>query len=301
MTYPSSQTRRDAYQEITDQIIAAIEDGAGDWRMPWIAHNGGMPTNATTKAGYRGINILSLWLAGRDYPHALWASYQQWHEAGAQVRKGERGTMIVFYRDLTREVRDPSTGETSEERFPMLKYSHVFNIAQVDGATVPTAAMPNLAQRLAGAEQFVSGTGAAIRYGMARAFYAPGPDQICMPEWGAFIDTPSATATENAYGTLLHELTHWTGHKSRLERDLCKRFGSDAYAAEELVAELGAAFLCGTIGITSAPRLDHAQYLTQWLALLRADKRAIFTAASKAAAAVDYLNSLHAASARQAA
>jgi antirestriction protein ArdC len=282
--------KRDIHQEITDQIIAAIEAGAGQWRMPWLAHNNGMPINATTHKGYRGVNVIGLWCAGSAAGHATaqWASFKQWQAIGAMVRKGEKGTMIVYY-DTFATV-DAESGD--EKRIPFLKYSHVFNAAQVDGYQAPVFTLPDLAERLATAETFVASTGASVKYGNARAFYAPGPDYIAMPDFAAFIETSTATATENAYGTLLHELTHWTGHKSRCDRDFAKRFGSEAYAAEELVAELGAAFLSAQLGISPSPRADHAQYLTSWLKVLRNDKRAIFTAASKASLAVDHLNNL---------
>jgi len=294
--------RRDLHQEITDKIVAAIEAGAGQWRMPWVGQQGGLPYNATTSARYRGVNVLSLWLASTaaGYPMGAWGSYRQWAEKGAQVRKGEKGTVVVFYKPLA-VTRETESGETETDQIPMLRYSHVFNVAQVDGFEIERPALPALAQRIEAAEAFVSRTGAIIRYGMGRASYSPSLDRVAMPDWEAFIDTATATATENAYGTLLHELTHWTGHEKRCARDFSKRFGSDAYAAEELVAELGAAFLCARLGITAEPRADHAEYLAHWLKILRGDKRAIFTAASKASAAVDYLAGLQTVEQRQAA
>ena len=287
--------RRDVHQDVTTKIINTIEAGAGAWSMPWHAHKAGMPANATTGAEYRGVNVLSLWVGGLagGFSTNLWASYRQWAEKGHQVRKGEKGTMIVYYGTST--VRDPAEGgDDAERKFRFLKYSHVFNAAQVEGFQAPEVERPNLAQRIAAAESFVDKTGAAIQYGMERAFYAPSRDLIAMPDFDRFVDTATATATENAYSTLLHELTHWTGHEKRCARDLKGRFGNDAYAAEELVAELGAAFLCARLGITPEPRADHAQYLAGWLTIMRADKKAIFTAAAKASAAVDYLESLHA-------
>ena len=286
--------KRDLHREITDKIVAAIEAGAGEWRLPWVGHKGGMPVNAITGKAYRGVNIITLWLEGtaRAYPSQEWASYKQWQAKGAQVRKGERGAMIVYYDAITREATNSATGETIEEHIPFLKYSHVFNASQVDGYQPAPVPRPNLAARIETAERFVMASGATVQYGLARAFYSQSRDIIGMPDWDAFIDTATASATENAYGTLLHELTHWTGHPSRCARDFAKRFGNEAYAAEELVAELGAAFLCGEIGIEAEPRADHAQYLSHWLVILKSDKRAIFTAASKASAAVDYLNAM---------
>ncbi len=289
--------RKDLYQTVTDQIITAIESGADDekWQMPWTGFNNGLPYNATTKGVYRGVNVLMLWGAAvaETYPTNEWASYKQWQGRGAQVNAGERGTIIVYYGSASREVENDA-GETEEKSFRFLKYSKVFNAAQVDGWQSPKTERPDLAERIDNAETFVANTDAVIRFGGGRAFYTHSKDFIAMPDWDQFTDTKTATATENAYGTLLHELTHWTGHERRCERKFGKRFGDQAYAMEELVAELGSAFLCAKIGITPAPRWDHAQYIAHWLRTMKADKRAIFTAASKASDAVDFLNGLQA-------
>ena len=287
--------KSDLYQTVTDQIVTAIESGASDeeWKMPWGGFNNGLPFNPTTKATYRGVNVLMLWgsAAAETYPTNEWASYKQWQGRDAQVNKGERGTIIVYCGSSSREIENDA-GETEEKSFRFLKYSTVFNAAQVAGWESPKAERPNLAKRIDTAERFVANTEAVIRFGGGRAFYTHSKDYIAMPDWDQFTDTKTATATENAYGTLLHELTHWTGHARRCERKFGKRFGDQAYAVEELVAELGAAFLCAKIGITPAPRRDHAQYIAHWLKTMKADKRAIFTAASKASDAVDFLNSL---------
>jgi len=294
----------DLYQRATDQIITAIESGADgeEWKMPWTGFNNGLPYNATTKAVYRGVNVLMLWGAatGEAYPSNEWSSYKQWQGRGAQVNKGERGTIIVYCGSASREVEN-ETGETEEKRFRFLKYSTVFNAAQVSGWESPETERPDLAKRIESAESFVANTEAVIRFGGGRALYTHTKDYIAMPDWDQFTDTKTATATENAYGTLLHELTHWTGHERRCDRKFSKRFGDQAYAMEELVAELGAAFLCAKIGITPAPRRDHAQYIARWLRTMKADKRAIFTAASKASDAVDFLNGLQAGEAVEAA
>lgn len=283
----------DLYQTVTDKVIAAIEAGAKgeDWQMPWISRGGGFPKNAVTGKRYRGMNVILLFMAGNaaGYRSSLWASYRQWQSKGAQVRKGETGTMVVFYRDYTVEDRDDD-GNKVERRFPVLRYSKVFNADQVDGFEVPAEPAPNLAERIDRAEAYVAAIGADIRFGLGRAFYRPSEDYIGMPDWADFKDTAHSSATENAYSTLFHELTHWTGAPGRCDRDFSGRFGDQAYAAEELVAELGAAFVSAQLGITHEPRADHAQYLEHWLKVLRGDKKAIFTAASKAAAAVDYLD-----------
>lgn len=291
--------KRDLYKEVTDKVIAAIEAGAsGDkWEMPWHGLKRGRPHNAVSNYRYSGINVLMLWSAAAEqgYPTNEWASYRQWQERGAQVRRGERGHVVVYAGSTVIRDRDgePELGEDGEPRIVrFLKHSHVFNASQVDGWESPEVERPNLAERIERAEQYVNRTGAVIRYDMGRAYYAPGPDFIGMPGWETFKETARSTATENAYSTLFHELTHWTGAKHRLERTFGRRFGDHAYSAEELVAEMGAAFLCSHVGIVSEPREDHAHYAAHWLAMLKADRRAIFTAASAASAAVDYLDNL---------
>lgn len=292
-TNSKPKERRDLYQEVTDKLVAAIEEGAGKWRMPWAQQLQGMPYNATTKHRYRGVNVLILWseAVAKGYPTHEWASYRQWAERGATVKAGERGTVIVFYKSLAVKGKDEN-GEDAVDTIPMLRYSHVFNAAQVDAWQSPAIERPALAQRIEQAEEFLAATGAQIRWGMGSAFYSSHHDFIAMPDRDRFKDTPTSTATENVYSTALHELTHWTGHKTRLAREFGKRFGDDAYAAEELVAELGAAFLCSRIGISAEPRQDHAQYLASWLRVLKADKKAIFTAAARASDAVEFLDRL---------
>lgn len=288
--------KRDLYQEVTDQIIASLEAGLeGEWEKPWVGRKGGLPYNATTKRRYNGINVLMLWSSAmkQGFNTDAWASYKQWQERGAQVRKGQRGTMVVYVGKTTVE-RETSDGDTEEQTVTFLKSSVVFNVDQVEGFSIAQDPLPELATRLEHAEAFVANTAATIHYGGTRACYIPSIDQVNMPPVEAFTDTSTSTATEAFYGTLLHELTHWTGAKHRCAREFGKRFGNDAYAAEELVAELGAAYLCAHLGITSEPRADHAKYIKSWLGVLRADKKAIFTAASKASEACDFLCDLQA-------
>lgn len=289
-------TKLDVHQHITQQIVTAIEAGAGQWQMPWYqsANVFTRPLNATSGHHYRGINILALWVAAaaRNYEHGLWATYKQWQEAGAQVRKGEASTMIVFYKQLDVTSKDdPDT----QEKIHFARASRVFNVAQVDGFTLPEDAAPEREDRITpidAADAFAAGTGAAIETGGASACYRPSTDTIHMPDRDRFFGSEHSSATETWYSTLLHELTHWSGAKHRLDRDLANRFGDRAYAMEELVAELGAAFLCAELGITNEPRPDHAQYLGFWLDVLKSDSRAVFTAAAKAQSAVDYLKGL---------
>jgi antirestriction protein ArdC len=284
----------DIYQTVTDTIVAAIEDGRAngdDWTMPWANNPSGMPVNAVTKHPYRGVNVvmLSMFARANGYRTNGWATYKQWQSKGANVAKGEHGTMVVFFKSqhLTRENAD---GERETVTIPLLRYTTAFNAAQVEGYEAPVIERPCLAHRIDEAEAFVAATGADVRYGEGRAYYRRADDFIGMPAWDDFLDSKNATATENAYGTLLHELTHWTGTEGRCERNFGKRFGDHAYAAEELVAELGAAFMCSRLNITPQPRLDHAQYIEHWLRMLKSDKKAIFTAAARASDATEYLS-----------
>jgi len=265
--------------------------------MPWHRSGKGLnrPVNIDTRAHYRGVNILNLWVSGeaRGYTEGVWGTYRQWQNRGCQVRKGEKGSLVVFYKELAFEDQDADTGMTSTETRLMARASTVFNAQQVDGYEPEPLAVPeNPVTPIEQAEVFVSATKANIRHGGSRAYYNRGTDHIQMPERERFLGSDTSTPTEAYYGTLLHELTHWTGHKSRCEREFGKRFGDGAYAMEELVAELGAAFLCADIGISAQPRPDHAAYVDHWLKVLKADKKAIFTAASQASKAADFLAGL---------
>ncbi len=290
-----NRAKRDLYQEVTDTIIEAIEADPGRWTRPWrTGPDGvpcgdyGMPFNATTGSTYRGVNVLLLWhrAARLGFETNAWASYNQWLKRGAQVRKGERGSTIVFFRTIEREGKDGG----DPERIPVLRHYTVFNADQVDGYTPPTVQPQPLVERIEAAGDYVANTGAKVEHGGSRAFYSPFSDHIGMPYLSQFRDTDHGTAAEHYQSTLLHELVHWTGHRDRIDRELRNRFGDDGYAAEELIAELGAAFLCAELGIDSEPRQDHAQYLASWLRVLKSDKRAIFTAAARASEAAEYLD-----------
>lgn len=292
--HKQAKPRRDVHQQVTDSIVAAIEAGAGDWQMPWHRSGEGLnrPVNIESQNPYRGINILNLWIAAqcRGFGYGVWGTYRQWQNRSCQVRKGEKGSLVVFYKTLEFEAEDPETGETETEERLMARASTVFNADQVDGyEPEPLPEPANPAQTIAQAEAFVKASGADIRLGGQRAYYNPCGDFIKVPERERFLGTETSTPTEAYYGVLLHELTHWTGHERRCARQFGKRFGDDAYAMEELVAELGAAFLSADLGITQAPRADHAAYLEHWLRVLKADKKAIFTAASQASRAAEFL------------
>jgi antirestriction protein ArdC len=273
---------QELYDKVTQQIIRDLEAGTIPWTKPWKSKRGGiMPHNAVTKRGYQGINIPILWHAQQEngYPSAAWLTYQQAQDAKAQVRKGEKSTTVVFTRKLIVKGDDEL-----EKQIAMLKTFNVFNVAQIDGLPEETPA-PELTpeQRDDAAVRFIMRTKAHIIHGGNMACYVPSKDFIVLPH---SIDFESY---EHYLATGFHELVHWSGSDTRLKRDLRGRFGSDAYAAEELIAELGAAFLCAHLEVQG--QLRHADYLASWLAILKKDNRAIFTAASKASQAVDYLRS----------
>lgn len=286
---------RDIHADITARICDAIESGAakGNWLKPWATSTtNGLPANASTGAAYRGINVLLLWSEGaaRGYETNRWATYLQWQALGAQVRKGEKSAQIVKVGTF-QSAKERATAQEGEEvrTRSYLKTYAVFNAAQVDGFALPATPRPNQAAAIAAAESFVAATGATLRHGGERAFYSTRDDFIAMPDRDRFIATADTSATENYYGTLLHELTHWTGHASRCAREFGKRFGDAAYAAEELTAELGAAFLCAELGITPTARHTSAEYIAGWLQALRSDSRAVITAAARASDAADWL------------
>ena len=294
----ASARSRDVYRSITDQIVASIEAGAGTFTMPWHRDTPTtMPTNALTGSTYNGVNVIALWAAAehRGFPTGYWATYKQWSLLGGQVRKSEKGNVVVFYKQTDFETSNPETGERENKSVLCARSSHVFNAEQVDGWQASKPAVRDSAQLLAETERFVTATSADVRMGGDRAYYGPRTDHIQMPDRDRFTGTETISATESYYATLLHELTHWTGHTSRLDRDLSGRFGREGYAMEELVAELGAAFLCSDLSITNQPRPDHAAYIAHWLAVLKKDIRAIFTAASKANEARTFLKGLQSA------
>ncbi len=293
-------SKRDIRQEITDKIIRVLESiDTVDFQAPFAGLAAqGLPLNPTTENSYQGINIPSLWIDQQDkkFTSNQWATFKQWKEKGAQVRKGEKGSPIIFYKTLTR-TEENSRGEAEEINIPMLRFYTVFNANQVEGYDHHESAPANqtdLVTRIDEAERYCAASGADIRHGGNGAFYDRMGDFINIPETIAFVDTKHASATENYYGVLLHELTHWTGAPHRLDRDKAKtRKEIDKYAFEELIAELGAAFLCAKLGVVQTPRDDHAHYIKSWLKALKDDKTCIFKASAHAARAVDYLDGLH--------
>jgi len=288
METDSSFSRFDVYERVTNEIIKAIEAGAGEYRMPWH-HGSHLPRNASTKLPYRGVNLIALGSAARvrGFQSSYWATYRQWGKLGAQVRRGEKASVIVFFK---REDADRSEDDDEAKRNRVvIRGSFVFNANQVDGWREEVETHEDTIEHLDTVESFIGSLGAVIRYGGNAAYYHKPLDQIHMPDRQQFAGTNARTAAEAFYSVLLHELTHWSGHPKRLNRNLSGRFGTSAYAMEELIAELGAAFLCADLGISVHPRRDHAAYVASWLLVLRRQKTAIITAAGTATSACRYL------------
>ena len=281
--------RRDLYAEVSARIIAELERGAAPWVKPWSATPGAnTPCNAVTNRPYSGCNVILLWLS-RDcgWPTPRFLTFKQAIETGGNVRKGEHGTKVIFVKQL--QVKNGDGEEGNTRLIPLLKEYTVFNVCQCENLPDTIKAgkpmrVRNPDTRDALVDEFLHSTRADIREGHGEAYFVPSQDFISMPAFEAF------KGADHFYCAALHELTHWSGHKSRLDRDLRNRFGSRDYAAEELVAELGAAFLCAEFGFNND--LRHAGYIATWIDLLKSDKRAFFTACSKAQVAADYLRGL---------
>jgi antirestriction protein ArdC len=286
---------RDHYQEVTDRIIAALEAGTPPWRKPWDPDKAGgpaMPRNAATGHRYRGINVLTLGMSPLAFASGdpRWATYKQSQERGWQVRKGERGTTGLFFRRL--EVRDDRKSDDDEDsvrRIPLLRAFTLFHASQIDG--IPDYVPPTIEQAPwrapEAAEVIIANSGAVVRFGGDRAFYSPATDHIQMPPHAAF-----ATAAKYC-DVLLHECCHWTGHATRLNRDLRNSFGSSEYSREELRAELGNVMICAELGISDCDFSNNAAYIASWLERLRSDRKEIFRAAADAQRIADYLLAFH--------
>lgn len=277
----------DVYSQVTDRVLEMMEQHGSNWVNPFARKGkSAMPVNIASKKHYRGINTLLLGWSGFTSP--VWGTYKQWNERDCQVRKGEKSTTIVFWQFVERE---DETGK--KQTIPFLKYYNVFNADQVDGYEAEVIEEAPVADRIAAAEDFFRRIPAQITFSdQGKAYYSPARDSVHVPALDIFEATPTSTAAECYYSTIAHELVHWTGHKSRLNRDQLNGFGSEDYAREELVAELGAAFLCASLGISAEPRADHAHYLNGWIKKLGDHKREFVSAAAAATKAVDYLTAL---------
>ena len=284
----TAEVRADIYTRITSEIAAAIAAGAGDWHMPW--HHGSSsiarPANVTSGKPYRGVNTLVLWIAAqaRGYVSGTWGTYRQWQELGAQVRKGERSTAIILWKRIGSAENDQDVEDgDNRPRFVGRGYS-VFNRCQVDGYEPPTVdALPET-ERIPRAEAFFAALCIPTTLNADAAYYRIDLDRIFMPSFGSFKDSIAFI------GTFAHEAAHTTGAKHRLDRDLTSRFSHQARAIEELVAELTAGYILADLGLAHHPRPDHAAYIASWLKALNDDPRAIFTAASKAQQAADWMH-----------
>ncbi len=276
---------RDHYQEVTTRILQQLELGVAPWIKPWSTTPGqNVPGNAVTGRNYSGVNVILLWLArDRGWPTPKFLTFKQAQELGGHVRKGEHGIPVYYVSSFVPKAERDSE---NPRRATMMKVYTVFNVAQCEGLpeTLLTKFQPvarHTEERDATIDEFIAATGATVNEGGDSAYYNVGRDKVNLPAFEAF------KSAAHYYGTAFHELIHWTGHKSRCDRDLRNRFGEKAYAAEELVAELGAAFLCAEFNIDG--RLQHASYIANWIELLKNDSKAFFTAASKASKAVEFL------------
>lgn len=289
--------KHDIYQKVTDKIIADLEQGELTWLKPLSAGNtDGRIVKPLRHNGvaYSGINVLMLWAAEIEagFLSPYWMTFKQAKELGAHVRKGERGKPVVYANTITKTEKQDD-GSEEERTIPFMKAYTVFNAEQIDGLPAHYYVKPepviDLAERIDHAEAFFAATGADVRHGGGEAFYSNGSNYVQMPVFECF------RSPEAYYATLAHEVTHWTKHKSRLDRDFgCRKWGDEGHAREELVAELGAAFLCADLALTPEPGTNHAAYIQHWLKVLKADKRAIFSAAAHAQRAADFLHGLQA-------
>lgn len=271
----------DIYAHVTDTIIAALEAEVMPWQKPWKTGALSMPVNSHGRA-YNGINVLILWAtaARMGYDDPRWFTFKQAKAHGGCVRKGEKSTRVMLWRPISITETDDATGEERAKKILVARSYCVFNAAQIEGLQTPEPC--DRAANLDHVEQVITDTGADVRHGGGRAFYHRGEDYIRLPHREAF------DSVEGYYSTALHELTHWTGGDDRLARDFGARFGDDAYAFEELVAEIGSAFLCARLGV-AGERCQHASYVDNWLRVLKGDKRAIVTAAAAARRAVEFV------------
>jgi antirestriction protein ArdC len=289
--------RLDVHDLVTTIIISQLEQGIIPWQSRWINDKAlpfNIPYNCTTGNRYNGINILLLWssVLKNEYTTDGWASFKQWQKQGESIRKGEKGSLVVYYDAIEKE----EDGELV--KIPFLKSSYVFNRCQllsydsaIEASAEPQAPKVDFERNLA-VDLFIQNTKAVIKYHNGGAMYNRVTDEITLPHAENFIDTEMCTASENYIATLFHELVHWSGAPKRLNRIKGEKFGDQNYANEELVAELGAAFLCSGFGLPTTEKAAHSAYINNWLQVLREDKKCIFRAAGAASKAVEYLYKL---------
>ena len=282
--------RTDVYQRVTNQIIEAIENGTGEWERPWNSDHAAsrMPVNVTTGKSYRGVNVLSLWSSAfsKAYVGNKWGTFKQWSDMGCAVRRGEKSTTGVFWKDVN-QSQDQAQGSEQEEgrtRRILASAFALFHSDQVDGFEPEPEKKKSPFERVVRADAFFGSVPVKIVHLKDMPFYDLKSDLVNMPRPETFKDAISY------YSTLAHEATHWTGHPSRLAREMQHRFGDEQYAAEELIAELGAAFIAADLELEADPRVENAPYIQSWLRILKSDKYAIFNAAGHAQRAADFLH-----------
>lgn len=272
--------RLNLYQDVTNKIVTQMEKGVDGWQKCWSST---MPRNLSSQRDYRGINTLLLWIQQNDKGYAVgdWLSFKQAKDLGGNIKKGERGCRIIFFKRIDKEVENRK-GETEIRQTLMAKYSTVFNVSQIE--RLDKEKLQEVQREHQEAQELIEQSGASIIGGQPS--YSPSQDVIRMPEAASF------NTLDEYYATTLHELVHWSGNESRLDRSFedSKTWGDEAYAAEELVAELGSAFLSAQCGIQG--KLQHAKYLNNWIKVLKNDNKAIFRAASKAREAAEFINEL---------
>jgi antirestriction protein ArdC len=295
----STKPKFDVYQSVTDKLAEMLETCTDPWKRPWKTTGlyGGTPINVVSRKPYRGINVVILMSAG--YSSGEWATFDQWKKKGGEerdeegkvvkqgtmsVRKGEKGTTIVYAKRFEKDENNPD----DKGGFMMRAYT-VFNAEQVEGYQPKVVEVPKLVERSPRVTEFLRHMLANYTEGSDSAYYSPTYDKIVMPTPEQFIDTAHGTAIEHFHSTQLHEYIHWTGKEDRMNRDQTGRFGSEDYAYEELIAELGSAFLCSYLGVSATVREDHAIYLKNWLKAMKNDKKFFFKAASEAQKAVDFM------------
>jgi antirestriction protein ArdC len=267
------------YQQVTDKIIAELESGnIPSWVKNWSG-DAGSDCNVISKKTYSGINTIILGMSGFKSPY--WGTYKQWLSIGAKINKDQFSNYqsIVFYAPV--KTAKKQDNEEKQQVYKLMRYFRVYNAEQVTGFEAPALPVPKVFNDISSIEALTVKSGAKLQFGGDRAYYSPSDDYIAMPHKTQF------NSEASYYATLLHELSHWSGHKSRLDRDLSGRFGNEAYAAEELIAELSAAFLCARFSITG--ELRHSSYIASWLRVLKNDNKAIFKAAALAQKSADYL------------
>ena len=290
--YKTKKTRKEIINKVADKFIEALKTQKGDWKKSkiWKSLESGLPINAKTKKSYNGFNIINLLLDREihNYDNNEWGTFKMWNDMGYRLKKNEKCSYVFFNKPF--EVEDPTKldefGNPKKKKIFYLKPYAVFNANQVEGYEVKKPQAPNKAKALKNVDKYVENTGAEISHGGDRAYYSPNFDRIQMPSKESFL------GTEEYYGTLLHELIHWTGHENRCKRDFSGSFGSEAYAIEELVAETGSAILSSILGISQTVREDHLKYVNSWIKNLENKPEQVIKAINKSTKAIEHLDSL---------